>query len=88
MKKETLNTTELGNNANLLLATGLCLYDVRFRVIRPDDYYTPMMYLPIERIRVEYNTGLTDGYMLCVPVGKELDINPDYIRIEEFQPCC
>ena len=88
MKKETLNTTELGNNANLLLATELCYYDVRFRVIRPDDYYTPMMYLPIEKIRVEYKVGLTDGYMLCVPVGKELDINPDYIHIEEFQPCC
>jgi len=87
MKNETSTTHELGNNANLLLATGVCLYDVRFRVIRPDDYYTPMIYLPIERIRVEYKAGLADGYMLCVPVGKELEINPDYIRIEEFHPC-
>jgi len=77
-----------GNELNPVLAIGLCLYDVRFRVIRPDDYYTPMMYLPIERMRVEYKAGLTDEYMLCIPVGKELNIEPDYIRIEDFQPCC
>lgn len=88
MRKKVSKTTNEGNNANLLLATGLCLYDVRFRVIRPEDYYTPTMYLPIERIRIEYKAGLTDGYMLCVPVGKELDINSDYIRIEDFEPCC
>lgn len=77
-----------GNNANTLLATGLCYYYVRFRVIHPEYAFTPLMFLPIETIKVEYKSGLTDGYMLCVPIGKELDINPDYIRIEEFQPCC
>ena len=85
---KNLSESTKGNNANTLLATGLCLYDVRFRVIRQEDYYTPIMYLPIERIRIEYKVGITDGYILCVPVGKELDINPDCIRIEEFQPCC
>ena len=88
MSTETVSKKQKGNDANRVLATGLCLYDVSFRVIRPEDYYTPMMYLPIERIRIEYKSGLADGYMLCVPVGEELDINPDYIRIEDFQPCC
>ena len=61
-------------------------YDVQFRVIRPENYLTPTMFLPIETIRVEYISGYVNGYMLCVPIGKELDINPDYIRIEEFHP--
>ena len=86
MTKVSENTK--GNNANTLLATGLCYYYVRFRVIRPEYAFTPLMFLPIETIKVEYKSGLTDGYMLCVPVGEELDINPDYIRIEEFQTCC
>ena len=76
-----------GNNANILLATGLCYYYVRFRVIKPEYAFTPLMFLPIETIKIEYKAGLADGYMLCVPVGKELEINPDYIRIEEFHPC-
>lgn len=85
---ENLSENHEGNNANTVLATGLCYYYVRFRVIRPEYAFTPLMFLPIETIKIEYKSGLTDGYMLCVPIGKELDINPDYIRIEEFQPCC
>ena len=79
-------TTE-SNCANMVLAAGLCKYMVGFRVIRPEYAFTPLMFLPIERIMVEYKSGLVDGYMLCVPISKELDINPDYIRIEDFQPC-
>jgi hypothetical protein len=67
--------------------TELCYYYVRFRVIRPEYVFTPLMYLPIETIKVEYKYGLTNGYMLCIHIGKELDINPDHIRIDEFQYC-
>ena len=34
-------------------------WEVRFRVISPDDYHTPMMYLPIESIIVEAETADT-----------------------------
>jgi len=66
--------------------TNLCYYYVKFRVIRPDDAHTPLMFLPLENIKVEYKSGVTDGYMLSNIVGKELEINPNYIRVEAFQP--
>ena len=88
MKKEneTTNTTK-PMVYDALLCAGRCDYYVRFRVVTPDLSFTPMMMIPVEQIKVEYKKGIKDGYMLCVPIGKELNVNPDYVRIEDWQPC-
>ena len=62
-------------------------YYVRFRVMYPEYAWTPLMFIPIETMKVKYKSGLADSYMLCIPIAKELDINPDYIRIEGFELC-
>ena len=88
MKKEnTVNEHTKAMPYDALLCAGRCDYYVRFRIITPELSFTPMMMIPIEHIKVEYKEGLKDGYMLCVPISEELNINPDHVRIVSWQPC-
>ena len=59
-------------------------FAVGFRYIEPRDMFTPMMYLPIERMRIEVEPPYNDWAMrLAIAKYFEiLDYNPDYINIE------
>ena len=39
------------------MSANQCLWVVRYRYIAPDDYMTPMMYLPIQETHIEAETA-------------------------------
>lgn len=63
-------------------------YFVRWRLIRPDDMFTPVMYLPIEHTTVEAKEDARQ-WDIMEAVSKEFPLSkifPEHVSIEDFQP--
>ncbi len=60
------------------------LNDVRFRIVTPADYFTPLCYISVEHIRLDIPDD--NDNTIRNAIVKEFDclnINPDHIRIED-----